>query len=82
MTTMVSGVYEAFLDAGASEEKARGAAEVMSSETAATKADLFTFRDEMRDRFARLDKELFLVKWMLGLVVAVEVLPLIKAIFK
>ena len=30
---------------------------------------------------AKIEKELLLIKWMVGLVIAVEVLPLLKALF-
>ncbi len=56
MTTMISEVYEAFRAAGVPEDKARLAAEALSSESLATKTDI-----------ARLDKELTLLKWMVGL---------------
>jgi hypothetical protein len=56
MTTMISEVYEAFRAAGVPEDKARLAAEALSSESLATKSDI-----------ARLDKELTLLKWMVGL---------------
>lgn len=39
MTTMITEVYEAFREAGVSEEKARKAAETLSAETLATKTD-------------------------------------------
>lgn len=56
MTTTISEVYEAFRAAGVPEDKARLAAEALSSESLATKSDI-----------ARLDKELTLLKWMVGL---------------
>ena len=40
MTTMISEVYEAFRAAGVPEDKARQAAEALSSENLATKVDV------------------------------------------
>ena len=59
-----------FREAGVSEEKARLAAEALSAESLATK-------DDMR----RIEKELILIKWMLGVVIAAVVLPLLKGLF-
>ena len=70
MTTMISEVYTAFREAGVSEGKARLAAEALSAERLATK-------DNMR----RIEKELTLIKWMLGVVIAAVVLPLSKGLF-
>ncbi|MEO5330374.1 MAG: hypothetical protein H7829_19285 [Magnetococcus sp. THC-1_WYH] len=70
MTTMISEVYEAFRAAGVPDDKARQAAEVLAQEQLATKSDI-----------ARIEKELAVIKWMLALVVAAEVLPIIKTLF-
>jgi len=58
MSTMISEVYDAFKEAGASEEKARKAAEAVAS---------------YENRFAKFENplvsiraELTLVKWMVG----------------
>ena len=59
MTTMISEVYDAFRSAGVPEEKARKAAEALSSDALATKGDI-----------VRLEKELAVLKWMVGLVIA------------
>ncbi|MBF0109139.1 MAG: integrase [Magnetococcales bacterium] len=77
MTTMISGVYEAFRDAGITDEKARKVAEVLSLETTITKNDV----RGLERRLDVIDGEIKLVKWMLALVIAAEVLPIIKAIF-
>ncbi|MBF0155615.1 MAG: integrase [Magnetococcales bacterium] len=70
MTTMISEVYTALKEAGAPEESARRAAEAPAQEQLATKADV-----------AHIEKELAVIKWMLALVVAAEVLPILKAVF-
>ena len=69
MTTMISEVYSAFRTAGVPEEEARKAAEALSAENLATKNDI-----------ADLKRELTVVKWMLGIVIAAQVLPLLRAV--
>ncbi|MBF0603846.1 MAG: integrase [Nitrospirae bacterium] len=70
MTTMISEVYTALIEAGAPEVSARKAAEALSQEQLATKADV-----------VRIEKELAIIKWMLALVVAAEVLPILRETF-
>ncbi len=65
---MVTELYDALIAAGAPEEKARAAAQAMSEESLATKADI-----------ARLERELSVVKWMTGAIVAGVVSLLLKA---
>ena len=65
---MVTELYDALIAAGAPEEKARAAAQAMSEESLATKADI-----------ARLERELLVVKWMTGAIVAGVVSLLLKA---
>jgi hypothetical protein len=55
MTTMVAEVYDALLAAGAPEEKARKAAEAIAA---------------YENRFARIEADLNLLKWMVGFVLA------------
>ena len=69
MTTMISEVYSAFRTAGVPEEEARKAAEALSAENLATKNDI-----------ADVKQELTVVKWMLGIVIAAQVLPLLRAV--
>jgi hypothetical protein len=52
------------------EDKARAAAEALSEDQLATKSDI-----------AKLEKEITVVKWMLGLVIVAVVIPLIKPFF-
>ena len=70
MTTMISEVYDAFRSAGVPEEKARKAAEALSSDALATKGDI-----------ARLEKELAVLKWMVGLVIAGVASQMLKTFF-
>jgi len=67
MATMISEVYAAFRAAGVDEEHAQKAAEALSNEALATKADV-----------SRIERELLVIKWMLGVVVAATVIPLLK----
>ncbi len=69
MTSMISEVYSAFRKAGVPEEEAKQAAEALSAESTATKSDI----DDIK-------RELSVVKWMLGIVIAAQVLPLLRAI--
>ena len=55
MTTMIAELYEALIDAGASEGKAKEAAQVLSTENLATKSDI-----------AELERDMAVMKWMLG----------------
>ena len=61
-------LYDALIAAGAPEEKARAAAQAMSEESLATKADI-----------ARLERELLVVKWMTSAIVAGVVSLVLKA---
>ena len=94
MTTMISEVYSAFRTAGVPEQDARKAAEALSSENLATKNDITEVKQEItevdqrltgnitevRNDIAQLQQEMAVVKWMVGIVIAAQVLPLLKAI--
>lgn len=69
MTTIISEVYSAFRTAGVPEEEARKAAEALSAENLATKNDI-----------ADIKRELTVAKSMLGIVIAAQVLPLLRAV--
>ena len=69
MTTMISEVYEAFRAAGVDDDKARKAAEALSAESLATKTDI-----------AEVKAELKVIKWMVALVIAVNAIPILKAL--
>ena len=60
---MISEVYDALKEAGASEEKARKAAEAVAT---------------YENRFARIESEFALVKWMIGFNLAMTVVVLWK----
>lgn len=55
MTTMISEVYDAFISAGAPEEKARKATETLAN---------------YENRFAKIESDLLLLKWMSGAIAA------------
>ena len=74
MTTMISEVFEAFRAAGVPEEQARKAAEALSSEALATKGDIARVEKDL----AVIRTEIAVLKWMLGVVVAATVIPLLK----
>jgi hypothetical protein len=67
---MISEVYNAFRVAGVPEVEAQKAAEALSSENLATKDDI-----------NKVQKELLVIKWMIALVVVVEVVPILKSLF-
>jgi len=66
MTTMISEIYDALLSAGADEVKARKAAEAIA---------------EHEKRFDHIDRELLLLKWMMGVMLAGIVSLVLKAFF-
>ena len=76
MTTMIAEVYRAFVRAGVPEQDAMAAAEAITAENLATKKDI----DEARLDIHRLDKKMAVVQWMLGIVIAAQVLPLFQAV--
>ena len=66
MTTMISELYEALIDAGASQEKAREAARAIA---------------EYKDRFSKIDSGLHILKWMVGAILAGVVSLIIRSFF-
>ena len=66
MSAIVKEVYDAFLDAGASEQKATAAAKALA---------------DYDDRFNKIESDLLILKWMVGLVIVVNVFPVLKALF-
>ena len=70
MSTMITEVYEAFVKAGCPDDAAKKAAEALSSEQLATKSDI-----------VKIEKELIVIKWMLGVVIIAVVIPILQNIF-
>ena len=64
MAVTLSRTYDAFVAAGAPEEKARAAAEELAG---------------YESRFAKIETDLAVVKWMLGVVIAGVASLVIKA---
>ena len=76
MATMKSEVYRAFVKAGVPERDAMEAAEALAAENLAPKKDT----NEARLDIHRLDKKMAVVQWMLGIIIAAQVLPLFQAV--
>ena len=66
MTIMIAEVYDAFKEAGASEEKSRAAAEAVAS---------------YENRFAAIERKLTLLTWQMNVVTAGIVALVLKAFF-
>lgn len=60
---MISEVYDAFIAAGAPEDKARKAAEALA---------------DHENRFTKIDAELVILKWMVGFAIALNVAILVR----
>ena len=69
MATMDSDLYGALISAGAPDDKARAAVVSFSESRLATREDL-----------NRIERDLTLLKWMVGLVLAAQVLPLLRSL--
>ena len=54
MTTMIAELYEALVDAGASEGKAKEAAQVLSTENLATKSDIAELDQRLSPKIVKL----------------------------
>ena len=67
---MVAEVYEAFISAGVKAEKAKAAAIALSreakTESQEVKTDLKEDIQEIKIRIQKMDKELAVLKWMVG----------------
>ena len=77
MTTMIAELYEALVDAGASEGKAKEAAQVLSTENLATKGDIAKLDTKLSGQIAELDqrlspkvakleRDMAVMKWLMG----------------
>ena len=66
MTTMISELYEALIDAGASQEKAKEASKAIA---------------EYKDRFSKIDPDLRILKWMVGAILAGVASLIIRSFF-
>ena len=70
MSIMVAEVYEAFISVGIKAEKAKAAAIALSreskTESQEVKTDLKEDIQEIKIRIQKMDKELAILKWMVG----------------
>jgi hypothetical protein len=73
MTTMIAELYDALKDAGASDDKARKASEVV-----AAYENRFAAFDV---KLTKIDGDLTMVKWMLGILMAGVASLVIKSFF-
>lgn len=92
---MSGEIYDAFVEAGASPDKARKAAEAVAhlerdatgrhTELSSFRYDfdqrLLSFRNEVDHRFTKVDGELTLLKWMVGVNTAAVIAVLLKLLF-
>ena len=76
MSTMIVEVYNAFRKAGVPEKEAQDAAEALSNETTATKADIQVVERKMIE----INGEIKIIKWMIGLVIVIDAIPFLKNI--
>ncbi len=84
MSAIVKEVYDAFLDAGASEEKATDAAKAIAGYDHSYDArfgEIDQRLDKVDARLNKIESNLLVMKWMLGLIVVVNVLPMLKTLF-
>jgi len=65
MSAIVKEVYDAFVEAGVSEEKSTLAAKAIA---------------DCDNRFPKIESDLLILKWMVGLVIAFKVLSLLKGL--
>ena len=65
MSAIIEEVYDALIDAGASEEKARAAARSIAN---------------YDKQFSKIKSDLLILKWMVGLVIIVNVLPMLRSL--
>ena len=81
MTTMISELYEALISAGATEEKAREAAQALSAENLNSKdtiaevkaelaGDIAALDEKLSGKIAELDKKIAVLQWMVGAALA------------
>lgn len=84
MTTMIREIYEAFKEAGASEDKSSAAAEAIANYEDRTSG----LRQHMDERFSAIDQKITahdgrftLLQWMLGFNLAISAAVLIAQIF-
>jgi hypothetical protein len=87
MTTMIAELYDALLAAGSPEDKARKAAEAMAGldvfeqRFVRVEADIAELKRDvagLKQDVTEVKRDLFLLKWMVGFVLAFQVALFIK----
>ncbi len=73
MSVILKEAYDAFLDAGASEQKSTAAAKAL--------ADYDERFGQINNRSNKIESDLLILKWMVGLVIVVNVLPMLQSLF-
>jgi len=81
MSVIVKEVYDAFREAGVSEEAATDAAQAVFSRSENRFDRVDERLDEIDRRIAKVDSDLRVIKWMTGLIFVVVVLPMLKDLF-
>ena len=65
MSAIVKEVYDAFIEAGVSENKSSEAAKAIVN---------------YGNKFNKIESDLLILKWMVALVIVVEILPVLKSV--
>jgi hypothetical protein len=78
----IQTLQEAGFDQKQAEAVSQAFKEATGEAEVATKRDLEKLEAKMETRFERLDGKLTLIQWILALVVAAEVVPLLATLFK
>ena len=84
MSTTISEVYDAFIAAGAPEDKARKAAETLANyDSRFSRIDgaVLKLESKLDGAVLKLESELVLVKWMVGFGIAMNVAILSRLFF-
>lgn len=77
MSTMIIEVYDALIEAGTSPEKAKLASSAIANESLATKSDIAGIKKDIH----QLNRRLWRPEVILGILLAVQVIPLFKNFF-
>lgn len=84
MSAILKEVHDAFLDAGATEEKATEAAKAMASYDRSNDSRFGEMNQQfskLHIRMSKFESDMRVLKWMVGLIIVVNVLPMLKALF-
>ena len=76
MSAIIEEVYDALIDAGASEEKARAAARSIANYD----KQFSKIKSDLSKQFSEIRADLLILKWITGLILVVVVFPMLKAV--